>query len=232
MKLARTIIFIGLALAPLALAQDAPKPDAVDTDSVEAKALAGKLHVPANWRPASSSIDVFYAFSEEGHLLDWKWTGADKTECSGGLEVGVKSDGCAIGLLDGLEFTGDLEINATVKFLYLGPGTDFALLVGVKGSDAAGVRWGDQYVKVKKGRLSALTKNEPSKDKFALQKTVEIKLVRKGDELQAWLNKIEKPSHKFAKKELDGRIGFLFANNARVQITSYSAKGPIDKSKL
>jgi hypothetical protein len=236
-KLARLVV-IALALAPLALlraqdaGKDAPKPDAVDTESIEAKTLAGKLHVPPNWRPASSSVDLSYFFSEEPQLLDWKWTGADKTALSGGLEVGCGSDACAIGLLEGLEWNGDLEVEATVKFAFMGVTTDFALLVGVKGSEAVGARWGDQYVKVKKGRISAVTKNEPSKDKFALQKVVEIRLVRKGDELRTWINKVERPSHKFSKKELDGRIGFLFANNARVNVTRFTAKGAIDKSKL
>jgi hypothetical protein len=102
----------------------------------------------------------------------------------------------------------------------------------VKGSEAIGARWGDQYVKVKKGHISAVTKNESSKDKFALQKVVELRLVRKGDELQTWINKVERPAHKFSKKELDGRIGLLFGNNARVTVTRYTAKGAIDKSKL
>src|SRR5262245_29484240 len=228
------MVVIALALAPIALlrAQDAPKPDTVDTESIEAKTLAGKLPVPPTWRPASSSVDLSYFFGEEPQLLDWKWTGADKTALAGGLEVGVGSDGTAIGLLEGLEWNGDLEIETTVKFLFMGPGTDFVLLVGAKGSEAVGARWGDQYVKVKKGRISAVTKNESSKDKFALQKTVELRLVRKGDELRTWVNKVERPSHKFSKKELDGKIGLLIGNNGRLNVTSFHVKGSIDKSKL
>lgn len=207
--------------------------DDVDTESLEAKTLAGKLHVPPNWRPKSGTVDLSYTLNDDPQMLDWKFQGCDKAEqTTGGLEVGVSSSGTGFGLLDAVEFKGDFTIQISVTLDHYGPSTDVMFLVGVKGSDAIGLRYGDQYVRLKSGKMSRITTNPPSQDKFALGKLVELKIVRKGEELQTWINKMERPRKKLTKKELDGKVGFYGATNLRMRISSYKVQGVIDKSKL
>jgi len=241
-----TVVAIALGAAcPVILAQDEGKdqkddsPGAIDTESAEAKALAKKLHVTANWRPKKSTIDLTYTWKDEPELTDWKWKGADKCEYAkagpqeenpiAGLEVGVSSSGSAVGLLDGVEFNGDFTIEWTLKALYNAGSSDLVFLVGVHKNEGIGVRFGDQLVRLKSGGISAITKNEPSRDKFALMKINTVKIVRTGDEIQTWLNKVEQPKKKLSKKELDGKIGLLCASNMRIKIQKLTVSGSIAK---
>ncbi len=209
-----------------------PVDEAVDLGSLEARALAAKLHVPANWRPATRTVDILYAFSEEPHLLDWKLKGHDKAEVSCGLEVSAGSAGTALGLLDAIYLAGDATIEATFTVIHMAPSSDLCILVGVHGNEAIGVRWGDQLVRVKGARISALTKDTTAQDKFAYNKPVDVKVERKGDELTTWVNKMEGARRKLSKKELDGRVGFLLASNVRARISSFRVSGAIDLKKL
>ncbi len=215
---------------------DEPKKDEAkeptDLESLAAKSLAAKLHVPPNWKAKEGTVDLLYAFHEEPQLLDWKIQGADKAEISGGLELGVGSAGTAFALLSPIELKGDFEVEVALQLLHMGPSSDFAFVVGQHGNDAIGIRYGDQYVKIHNGKLTPITNNQPSQDKFAIQKAVDLKIVRKGDELQTWINKMERPKKRFTKKELDGKIGFMIATNVRMKLTSVHVTGVIDKSKL
>jgi hypothetical protein len=226
--------------APVLLAQEkADPPEAVDTSSDEAKSLEKKLHVPGNWRSKAGTVDLTYAFAEESELLDWKWQGQDKVAYAkpgpkepnpiSGLECTVSSEGTALGLLDPVEFIGDFTIEWTIKASFFGTSSELVFLVGSKGSDGIGVRWGSQLVRMKKGKLSPITQDAPSQDRFAMQKVVDVKLVRVGDELQVFLNKIAGTKKKFARKELDGKIGLLISTNLRVKVKRFHITGAIVK---
>ena len=241
--------------------KDAPKDD-VDTDCLEARVLASKLHVSPNWRPASSSVDLTYLFAGEPELLDWKVTGADKAELADGTPRGpggpggpgrkggggkgggppavpdkglvftVGSSSQALCLLTPVDLCGDFTLEAEVKLSQFGSSADLVFLVGVHGNEAVGVRYGDQFVKVKGASISALSKNAPSAEKFMERKPVVVKLARSGDELRTWINGIEKGSRKLSRKELDGKVGFLAAANVRVALMRVHVQGTIDRNKL
>jgi hypothetical protein len=216
---------------------DSPGP--VDTEGTEAQSLAKKLHVAPNWRPKKSTVDLTYTFKDEPELLDWKWKGTDKVEYAkggpkeanaiSGLEIGVASSGTALGLLDPVEFNGDFTIDCTMKALFNGGSSDLVFLVGVKNNDAIGVRWGDQLVRLKRGSVTAIGKNAPSQEKWNRQSVMTIKIVRTGDEIQTWLNKMEQPKKKLTHKELDGKIGLLLSSNLRVKIQTLKVSGGIAK---
>jgi len=74
-----------------------------------------------------------------------------------------------------------------------------------------------------------LTRDAPNQDRFAISKIVELKIVRTDDELQVTINKVDGPKKKFAKKELDGKIGFLISTNARVKIKRLRITGTVVK---
>jgi hypothetical protein len=217
----------------------APPPDNVDTDSPQAKSLEKKLHVAPNWRPQSYRVDLSYKFANPLELQDWKFQGADRAEFAGpgrkepaplsGLEVTVSSGSTALGLLDPVEFNGDFTIELTAKLTFFAPSSDLVFVVGAKGSDAVGLRFGDQFVKVKKGSVSALSPGLQGPDRWSMNKHVDLKLVRKGDELQVFINKAEGPKRKFARKELDGKVGVLLSANARLKISRFRIEGGIVK---
>jgi hypothetical protein len=208
--------------------------DKVDTESLEAKTLAGKLHVPPNWRPKLGTVELSYGFHEEPQLLDWKWQGADRCEPTGsGLELGLGSSACAVGLLESVELAGDFELNLSVNITWASPANDFIILFGVKkGGEGFGLRYGNQFVKVKGDKIYKITKNEPASGKFGLDRTVDMRIVRKGDEIRTWINKVDAGSQKYKKKELDGKVGLLAGYNMRLRVSKFDVKGVIDKSKL
>jgi hypothetical protein len=280
-SLATLAIALSLATTPLLFADDGPdapkgadekkgddkkddkkdenkKDDgASDLDALTAKALAGKLHVPASWNGKDGTVDLTYDFSHEDQLADWKVAGADKVDLTDGkesakgargkgakggggggapgtpgLRISVSSDALATAILDPIELKGDFTIETTLRLAQFGPSCDFVFLVGFKGKEATGIRFGDQYVKVGARGITAITHNTPSIDKFTSHAPVKLKIQRKGNELKTWIDGIERPAKTLAAKDLDGKVGILASNNVRVIVARFQLKGAIDRSKL
>ena len=109
----------------------------------------------------------------------------------------------------------------------MGPSSDLIFLVGVHGTDAIGLRYGQQFVKVKKTGVSAVTHDTVALDKFSSSRTVNLKIVRKGDELSSSLNGAPAVKKSFTYKDLDGKVGFFLGSNLRIRITKLELKGSI-----
>ena len=217
--------------------------DPIETDSPEAKKLADKLHVAPNWRGKSGTVDLLYPFGlkKTEHLDDFKFSGLDKAEFEGpkkkepnpttGLDLAASSNGAGTAILDAVECLGDFSLEATLKVSFMGPSSDLVFLVGIHGTDALGLRYGQQFVKVKKGGVSNLSHNQVVLDKFAMSRTVTVKIVRKGDDLSSSIDGSEVAKKTFTYKDLDGKVGFLLSSNVHIRINKLELKGSIAMPK-
>lgn len=213
--------------------------DPIETTSPEAKKLAEKLHVAPNWRGKSGTVDLTYGFgSRKAELLeDWKFAGLEKSDLEGpknkepnptsGLDLAAGSSGSGTAILDAVELLGDFTIDVQLKVSFMGPSSDLVFLVGVHDNEALGFRYGQQLVRVKKSGVTAITKDAVSLDKFASSKTVNVKIVRKGDELSSSINGSTVSKKTFTYKDLDGKIGLLLSSNIRIRVTKLEVKGAI-----
>jgi hypothetical protein len=243
------LLFVALGIA---WADDDKRDSPEDLSSPEAKALAAKLHVPPRWRASDGSVDLLYSFFEDGEEKDWKITGADLLQraegkaaspkggkrgrgASGGEPAGLKvsvNAGTALLVLEAVELKGDFTLETTLMVEQQGPSSDLVFLCGLKGKDGVGARFGDQLVKLGAKGFTPLTKNAPSAAKFTPKDSVEVKLIRKGDELRTTINGADGQTRTFAEKELDGKVGLLLAKGTRIVIARFRVTGAIDRSKL
>lgn len=213
---------------------DEPSPDA---DAVLAAALKDRLK--ASHRVRDGGFEVDYCFTSDSDRQDWDGRGWDKFEVNGvmglatnhtssaiALELGAGSNGAGV-LQHALELAGDYTLEVNCWVAHSSARSQFVILAGKGG----GVRWGTQLVKVSRGGGLKPLGPEPDRMGFRGERDVTIKVVRKGDTLEATLNGASTGVKTFKPGELDGKVG-VFASDVRLVITRFRITGKVDPRKL
>lgn len=213
-----------------------PAPSAEEEgDAVMSAALRELLHVQHRLRLGVA--DFTYTFDSDAERQDFEMRGFDKAEIntvhgaasghtggSNDLELGAGSRGTGR-LQHVLDLAGDFDIDVNVWVAHSSGRSNFMIIMG-----KTGVRWGEQLVKISRGGMKPLGA-EPDRMAFREERDVNIKLVRRGDELKVLLNGRQVACKTFEPDDLDGKFAIVMGD-LRLVVTSLRINGKVDGSKL
>jgi hypothetical protein len=213
-----------------------PSPSAEEEgDAVMIAALRELLHVQPRLR--AGVADINYAFDSDAERLDFEMRGFDKAEinavhgaasghtASGNdLELGAGSRATAR-LQHVLDLAGDFDIEMNVWVGHSSGRSNFIMIMG-----KVGVRWGEQLVKLTRSSMKPLGA-EPDRMAFREERDVNIKMIRRGDELKVLLNGRQVACKTFEPEDLDGKFAIVMGD-LRLVVTSLRINGKVDGSKL
>lgn len=213
-----------------------PPPSAEEQgDAVMIAALRELLHVQPRLR--AGVADITYAFESDAERLDFEMRGFDKAEINAvhGAASGHTASGVDLELGAGsratarlqhvLDLAGDFEIDMNVWVGHSSGRSNFMMIMG-----KVGVRWGEQLVKLTRSSMKPLGP-EPDRMAFREERDVNIKMIRRGDELKVLLNGRQVACKTFEPSDLDGKFAIVMGD-LRLIVTSLRINGKVDGSKL